>query len=155
MAYHLYKKRYENAPSGSDGVCEFTPSPRGWFIPGKGRTKKTALVRFYFWLISLGRAKIFYLKSEDGKPVHTSCVLPNCYKFPFMKKGEYEIGPCFTAETTRGKGYYGIVLNHITHNRQFENACFYMLVEESNAPSIRGIKKARFVLDGYAKKQRC
>lgn len=155
MAYLLYKKSYiEKDGTENDDVCEFTPSLGNFFLPGETKGWKTAAVRLYFALITGGKANLFYIKSADGKILHTSYVLPKCAKFPFMEKGDFEIGPCHTARSARGQGLYGKVLGHITSDRRFRNAQFYMIVKENNLPSIRGIEKANFIFDGYVKPTR-
>ena len=67
-----------------------------------------------------------------------------------MKKGDYEIGPCFTIPTARGKGLYTKVLNYITGDLHYQNASFYMLVNKNNLPSVKGIERAGFSLIGHA-----
>ena len=148
--FRLYKKQYGSAASFSEDVKCFRPTLlKGLFIRGEEKYWKTALSRLYFWAISAGRLEVYYIIQKE-KVVHTSYVVPVCYKFPFMKRGDYEIGPCQTEEACRGQGMYVRTLNHITSQKRYENACFYMLVSESNASSIRGIEKAGFVEDGYA-----
>lgn len=149
--YRLYKKAYTPGNGQLDCVKRFSPSPRkGFFISGEDRHWKTALSRLYFWLITGGKLEIYYILSDAGTVAHTSYVVPRCYKFPFLDKGDYEIGPCRTAENSRGKGLYGMALNRITGEKAYEKANFYMLVSEENAPSIRGIEKAGFLREGYA-----
>lgn len=72
---------------------------------------KTVAVRIFFSLITFGKAKIFYvLDDTNGKVVHTSLVIPKCWKFTFLTQNDYEIGPCFTAPNYRGQGIYPRVL---------------------------------------------
>ena len=86
--------------------------------------------------------------------VHTSCVVPKCGKFSFLKKGDYEIGPCVTSEKFRGRGVYQYVLRHITSQQMFQGANFYMIVREDNFPSVRGIEKSGFLRCGTVTKTR-
>lgn len=111
------------------------------------------LSRLYFWFISSGKYRIFYLMDGDNL-VHSSYVVPKCYKFPFLEKGDYEIGPCITSGDYRRRGVYSYMLQLIATNPDFENADFYMIVRSDNIPSIKGIEKAGFQRCGTVKKTR-
>lgn len=153
MAYRLYKREHCLSTATMFEVKQFRPSLlNGLFITGERLNLKAALARTYFWLITKGKAEIFYIESANKVVLHTSYVLPKCYKFSFMRKTDYEIGPCNTIESARGRGLYSTTLKYIISNKQYENACFWMLVSEENKPSIMGIEKAQFSLDGYAGK---
>lgn len=71
--------------------------------------------------------------------------------FPFMKRNGIHIGPCETIEKHRGKGVYPYLLNLI--QRDFKNPCF-MIVDENNISSIKGVEKAGFKVfaNGYKTK---
>ena len=71
-----------------------------------------------------------------------------------MRKGDLEIGPCYTYLTFRGKGIYPKVLSKICAIRACGEGSFYMIVDESNIPSIKGIEKAGFIQCGKVKKGR-
>lgn len=125
--------------------------PKIWklFADGEKVDAKTALVRIMFQCMSFGRAKIFCARDERGNLAHTSYVVPKCYKFAFMKHGDYEIGPCFTFPQYRGQGIYPYMLKYIIEHLCIEtgtqNNAIYMIVNSENASSIRGIEKAGFV----------
>lgn len=101
------------------------------------------LVRLYFWVITFGKYRIYYLLDND-RVVHTSYLVPKCSKFPFMGKNDLEIGPCFTEEQYRRKGGYAYMLERITTSAEYENAHFYMIVRDTNLPSVKGIEKSGF-----------
>jgi len=71
-----------------------------------------------------------------------------------MGKWDYEIGPCFTYPKFRGKGVYPQMLKYISSNVGAENSIFYMIVDETNLPSIKGIEKAGFQKCGTIKVSR-
>lgn len=79
---------------------------------------------------------------KDGIVCHTSYLMPACWKFPFMKKGEYEIGPCRTLPEYRGQGIYPTVLKTIIAENK--ETTFHIMAAENNISSIRGIEKAGF-----------
>jgi len=153
MSYRLYRSEFCWDDGKENEVEFFSPSPlRGLFLYGEVPAIRTALARSYFWAISKGKLKIFYFKSENGEILHTSYVIPKCNKFPFMGNEDYEIGPCNTIESARGRGLYPRMLKYITRCIQYEGAHFWMLVNENNAASIKGVEKAGFALVGYAEK---
>ena len=83
---------YSSIPVGSSAdqekigeIITFAPRPFRWYLPQELKDVKTTLVRFKFWLLTLGKAQIFAAIKEN-KVVHTSYVVPKCFMFPFMKK---------------------------------------------------------------------
>ena len=151
--YFLYEKKYsaDDAYVNELDVLEYRPTLFKPFIPNEGDgSLKNRLSRIWFWLISGGKAKIAYVQ-RDGIIVHTSYVIPKCYKFPFMKKGDLEIGPCTTKQEYRGQGIYPRVLRYIVDS---EKTTCYMIVRETNVPSIRGIEKAGFEKRGKVEKSK-
>lgn len=120
---------------------------------GEKATLSTKLSRVYFWLISQGKACVYYLL-DGNRTVHTALVVPKCAKFPFLGKNEYEIGPCVTSPDYRRKGSYAYVLEHITTSLEYEGSRFYMIVTDTNIPSVKGIEKAGFEACGTVKKSR-
>jgi RimJ/RimL family protein N-acetyltransferase len=110
---------------------------------GEEKSLKLIVVRLVFMLITLGKAKMYCLREND-ELIHTSYVIPKCCKFPFLGEDDYEIGPCMTYTPFRGKGYYSMMLRYICENVGTQQTNFYMIVDESNLASIRGIEKAGF-----------
>lgn len=129
----------------------YTPSAkRKYRLPSEKISLKTTLVRFMFSLLTFGRMKIFYVTDND-KIIHTSYVVPKCLKFNFLNKNDYAIGPCFTYPEYRGKGIYPNMLKVICQSCKNKDTVFYMVVDEKNISSIKGIEKAGFVRCGYVK----
>lgn len=151
---YLYRKSREQVatemPVGRT-VEIFTPKiSNGLFSSGEKRSVKSALVRLQFQFATLGKARIFCLKN-DGNLVHTSYVIPKCYRFTYLGKEDYQIGPCNTFPEHRGKGYYPEMLRYICASIGTENTVFHMTVDESNHASIKGIEKAGFQRCGSVK----
>jgi len=71
-----------------------------------------------------------------------------------MKKNDFEVGPCWTDEKYRGKGIYKYVIQLAVEKFSKDNASFYMIVDEKNISSIRGIEKSGFVKIGKVKKSK-
>ena len=151
------KKESDEPASALEGysILEFTPSLcGGLYLRGENKKIKTTFVRVYFQIMTRGRMRIFCAVSDEGEVVHTSYVVPRCSKFPFLCKGDYEIGPCVTAPQHRGKGIYPSVLRLICGTVGDEETIFYMMVSESTAASVKGIEKAGFRRCGSVEKTR-
>ena len=136
-------------------VKVFVPSIwTGLYLPGEEVLFKTLCVRILFQLMTLGKAKLFYVMNESEKLMHTSYLVPACAKFPFMNEVDYEIGPCLTYPDYRGQGIYPRVLRSICNKVGENNSVFYMIVDEFNKSSIRGIEKAGFIRCGTVQKSK-
>ncbi len=130
----------------NNGIKIFVPSVFGkLYISNEIKQFKKTLVRIYFTIMTFGKAKIFYVTSDsDTKVIHTSYVFSRCFKFPFLGKKDFIIGPCFTHPDFRGKGIYPMVLDYIVNLLGEKDTKFYMVVDSENTPSIKGIEKAGF-----------
>ena len=149
----LYRKRAfcNDSDNAETEILEFTPNPMHLFMKGETKNLRIVLVRLSFWFMTFGKAKIYYRRADSGQMMHTSYVLPRCFKFPFLNKSDYCIGPCVTYPEFRGKGIYPAVLNAICQSYPTDTI-FYMIVSDTNLPSIRGIEKAGFENVGRVKK---
>ena len=121
-------------------------------LPNEKTDFKQLIMRAYFYLITLGKFYIYYAVSKDNEIVHTSFVLGRCYKFKFLQKGEYEIGPCITKKEYRGRGIYPAVLKRIINEKNIDIKTLYIFCHIGNIPSIKGILKAGFIQDGILRK---
>lgn len=79
---------------------------------------------------------------RNAKLVSTAEVISWIPIFRFMPCDGIHIGPCRTVPDERGKGYYPYLLRKIVEST--EKDC-YMIVNETNQSSIRGVLKAGFV----------
>lgn len=106
---------------------------------------QTSFFRLYISLLSFGKTKIYFaIDKNNGNILHSSYIIPRNFKYPFLKKGEYCIGPCNTAPMFRGRGIYPYVLRYILCDNP--DIIFKMIIKEENTPSINGVKKADFKL---------
>ena len=152
LAYRLEcpGHRCTNQPVGDvasplSDVKVFRPGLSCLFLRGERPSMKGVLVRFCFTVMARGRLRIFYLRSPDGRLAHTSCVVPKCFKFPFLVDGDFEIGPCLTYPDFRKQGLYVKVLRHIIRivgEEEGRRARCWMFVKENNTASIKGIERA-------------
>lgn len=112
---------------------------------------KERLVRLELVLSTHGTTYVYYVMNEKNEVIHTSLLVGGCGKFPFVKANEFEIGPCKTSPSERGRGIYPYVLEHIISDRS-DAKRIYIFAEEANVASIRGIEKTRFKRCGYVKR---
>lgn len=124
------------------------------FIKGEKKRVKTLLTRWMFYLSAKGDFRIYYVTAEEGgRPIHTSYVTGPSSKFPFMEKGDIHIGPCNTAPEHRGQGIYRRVLKTIHAENHSQCTRAYMIVDESNLPSIKGIEAAGLTHTGTVERK--
>lgn len=154
--YKIDSTDVKNMPMDSSDEIDlkvFTPSLHGFFLKGEKIGIKTVCIRLLFQVMTLGKAQIYYVQSGNDI-IHTSYVIPACAKFPFMDRNDLEIGPCYTYPAFRGKGIYPKVLSEICRRRGNDTSSFYMIVDETNLPSIKGIEKAGSVRCGSVHKSK-
>lgn len=148
---YIYKQSSRSVDFDNLNVEIFRPTIRGGLIiRGEIKSFKLLAVRAMFQIVTFGKARVYYCR-YNGELVHTSYVIPKCYKFPFMSRHDYEIGPCFTYPSFRGKGVYPQMLKYICSSIGTEKSVFYMIVDEANVSSIKGIEKAGFQRCGKIK----
>lgn len=125
------------------------------FLQGEKKTAKTLVSRWVFYFLSRGDFRIYYVRAEgeDRPVIHTSYVMGPGLKFPFMEKGDIHIGPCNTAPDFRGRGIYRRVLKTIHAENYSRSKRAYMIVDESNLPSIKGIEAAGLTHIGTVERQ--
>lgn len=126
-------------------------------------TKVNTPLELIWKLISLGKCWLFRVRNTAGNVVHQSMLIGWNPKFSFLKKNEYEIGPCYTMEEYRGLGIYPYVLQQITsfmpNNKSSESLGggqslrYYMFVAQDNISSRRGVEKAGFKVIGYVQRK--
>lgn len=112
--------------------------------------KKTKFSDFIWRIITFNNYVLFIVKDSDNITIHSSAKIGRCYKFNFLGKNSYEIGPCFTSKEWRGKGIYPYVLMQIISDcPDFD---YYMFIDETNLSSIRGVEKVGFKAIGKIKR---
>lgn len=130
-------------PSGCK-LIKFTPTLKDIL------RKKVSFTEYFWYIITAHNYVLYCVMNDKNEVIHKSTRIGKCYKFNFLKKNEYEIGPCYTSESFRGKGIYPFVLNQIISDNP--NANYYMFIDEKNFSSIRGVEKAGFMLIGQIKR---
>lgn len=72
----------------------------------------------------LGRVKVYCLYDRNVL-IHRSFVVRGKAIFPFLNKGDIEIGPCWTDSMYRGRGYYPYVISQIITSELVGGHCIY------------------------------
>lgn len=99
-----------------------------------------------------GNCSIYRLY-DDNVLVHSSLVARSKIKFPFLKKEDIEIGPCWTNADYRGRNIYPYILSLIIQKEIRTNGSAYMIIDDENMASIKGVSKVGFVNTGQVVKK--
>jgi RimJ/RimL family protein N-acetyltransferase len=94
-----------------------------------------------------GRDYALLLRYENGKLVHRSCIFPKFYRFPFMRRGDVQVGDVWTAPAYRGRGMAARALREVL--RRFPDRDVWYVCEESNVASIRVAEGAGMRVAGF------
>lgn len=105
-----------------------------------------------FWHLTSRNGYSIYCVRQGHEIVHSSYVITNNPRFGFMGRDDLEIGPCWTAESRRGRGIYPAVLSRIA--RDHPGVRLWMFAGEGNVGSQRGIERAGFEAVGTGGKRR-
>lgn len=106
------------------------------------------LKRFLWYLITLGKLRIFYIMDGDIA-IHYSFLIPKNFRFPFMNKGDLQIGPCYTDPKFRGRGLYFQALKLIPKLFFEQTSNFWIYTTDTNMISQHVIEKAGYCFSGY------
>jgi hypothetical protein len=110
-----------------------------------GRTKELHLVNsFTVWQflskIIFGKTYCIYAIVKNGECVHYSHVLGKGIRFPFMKRNDIQIGPCWTRPDHRNQGIFTSVIKKIVAD--FSTCDAWASCDEDNLASRKGLEKA-------------
>tara|TARA_Y100001968_G_C19358530_1_gene718522 strand:- start:425 stop:925 length:501 start_codon:yes stop_codon:yes gene_type:complete len=99
---------------------------------------------YVFWFIfTLGRYHILYIRDKaSGEIAHFSNILPDIFKYSFMKKGDVQILNCWTYKRYRGMRLYPFALSKI--QEKFHDRNILIGSKISNTASLNAIKRAGF-----------
>ena len=95
-------------------------------------------------LISRGKKKYFI--EDKGVLVHQSFLFNTVFLLRLIRKKGPIIGDCYTHPDYRGKSIYPSVINSIAKEvlQNAKNKAVFMVVNQDNLSSIKGIEKAGF-----------
>ena len=100
-------------------------------------------INLFWYIFTLGNFQILCL-TDKTKLVHFTYIIPKVYRFPFMKDGDIQIGPCLTSEDYRKKGVYKSVLQYIIEKYSGKGRSLWIYTAEKNIASQSVIEKVGF-----------
>lgn len=116
------------------------------------KRKPCSTLHDWFWrVLSGGRLERYEVHSE-GKIVSWVYCVGRVYQFTFMGRGDVYIGPAFTLNEYRGRGYYKMLMARAMDEHP-ESVCWGM-VSENNDPSWRAVEAVGFRRVAYLKQNR-
>ncbi|WP_422105112.1 GNAT family N-acetyltransferase [Winogradskyella sp.] len=94
----------------------------------------------------LSENKTRFFIEKDGRVIHESYLYLDVFLLGLLKKRRNPvIGDCLTDSEYRGQGIYPYVINQISNTIvDSEKRAVYMVVNQDNESSIKGIEKAGF-----------
>ena len=142
--YHFFK---------NNEIC-FIDLPEGfeffYFSPSifkrklhKGLYRYSNLLYVFWFIFTVGRYHILYIRDKSsGEIAHFSNILPNIFKYSFMKKGDVQIVNCWTYKRYRGLKLYPFALSKI--QEKFNDRNILIGSKTSNIASLNAIRKSGF-----------
>lgn len=105
--------------------------------------KFSFLVWWLFWNLRILDGKYFIglVYNLDNKIVHHFLILPKFFKYPFMAKGDMQIGDVWTSPSYRGLNLSAYAISTTVKDiLKVDNSIWYLTTPE-NYPSIKVAKK--------------
>lgn len=106
------------------------------------KPKLNSLHNVLWTIFSLGEIREYQLVDSMGEVLAYAQVMPKIFIFGFMNKGDIHIGPCYTKEHCRGRGFYPYMLSIIM--KEYKDKHLFIFCDKENTPSQKGITKAGF-----------
>lgn len=116
------------------------------YKPGLGDWGKyglSPLVNLFWFLFSLGHYTVLVLM-DDKTVVHYSYLTPKVFRFPFMKKGDVQVGPCVTHASYRGQGVFSQVLSLIPLLYPDKNITIWTYTTEDDIAAQKAFRNAGY-----------
>lgn len=106
--------------------------------------KFSFLVWWLFWILRILEDKYFIglVYNQDNKIAHHFIVLPKFFKYPFMAKGDFQIGDVWTSPSYRGLNLSAYAISTILKDiLKVDNNSIWYLTTPENYPSIKVAEK--------------
>jgi len=143
---------YREPDLPAEGPVPSAAEPRGFEIwrPSRREIVPAGLPLFPFgvwWAfhhagIFRNREYCLFLIRDHGELVHRSVVTPGYFRFPFMERGDLQIGDVWTSPGHRGKGLAVFAIRKIVEMFARPGRHIWYLVEKNNLSSIKAAEKA-------------
>jgi RimJ/RimL family protein N-acetyltransferase len=91
---------------------------------------------------------------KDDVLVHCTSFTPRCWRFPYLRDGDLQIGGSWTHPAYHGHGLFQSALRRILDFKQQEGRKFWYILDPVDFEAMRAMQKARFVLSGRVRSGR-
>lgn len=108
---------------------------------------------FYYLKIFRNKNYFIFLVRDKERVVHRTCVFPPFFRFPFMSKGDVQVGDILTVAEYRGKGLASYVLSMAKKLTNLSEGGVWYVVENDNAISQKVARNNGFRLFGSGEKK--
>lgn len=150
--YFFYKQgKVPNMPTLTEGYTIIKKRPKP-YVEGM-HSLQIGWKRYVYFIIMTflcgGFSRVFeeYDIVKNGIILSKAVLISKVPIYKFLPSNGVHLCYCETISEARGKGLYPLLLSYIQN--VYKKYDLYMIVDESNLPSIKGIEKAGFVR--YAK----
>lgn len=155
MTFQVYRFRCggeQPKPAADDGRdwVLWAPSLQRLVPPGLPLVPYAAWWLFHYAGVFGNPDYRILLLYDKGVPLHRTVMTPPFFRFPFLGRGDLQVGDTWTAPEFRGRGIAAAALRQVVRRLGRPGRSFWYVVEEDNAPSIAAVRKAGFERSGSA-----
>ena len=159
VTIRFYRRAAEAVPEAWDwpSGCE----PRSWRPaedgpPPSGPSTAENMTWFAFDRLGLFASHAFEELSvwRDGQTLHRLIVTPRWFRFPFMAKGDLQIGGLWTAPKVRRLGLAKAAIGDAHRRHAAPGRYFWYVVDDENAVSIRLAEACGYRMVGAGRRTR-
>jgi len=90
--------------------------------------------------------------SYDNELVHRSCIFPRCFRSPFMRKNDLELGDTWTHPGHRGRGLAAAAMVTIMKVFDAPSRRYWGIIAPSNIGATKVVERAGFKKIGTGRK---
>lgn len=106
----------------------------------------------WFWQILSGGRLERYEVHSGGRIVSWVYCVGQVYQFPFMRRGDVHVGPAYTLEAYRRRGYLKLLMAYAMKKNQGND--FWTIVEDDNHPSLWAVEAVGFKRVAYLRQNK-
>jgi hypothetical protein len=136
-------------------VERWRPSLRALCPPTLSRKRALWSCAHYLRLFHNRDFGALYIVRDGVGIVHRSCIIPACFRWPFMGADDIQISSTWPAPTYRGRGLATTALLQVLAVWHKAGRRFWYLARAENGASIAVCRKAGFVLASEAIRTSC
>jgi RimJ/RimL family protein N-acetyltransferase len=157
MPFLVYHR--ETAESGADDAMPYSlevwrPSAFRIVPPSLSSPLSALLWCAHYARVFHSREYQALLLWDGNQIVHRTCVIPACFRWPFMAPCDLQISSVWTHPDYRGRGLATWAVRKAMRMSREPGRSFWYITRENNSPSIALCTKAGFRLVGHAVRSR-